>query len=368
MLAERPDKSGFDPSSVPGVVIDHSPADSGRYIGSPSIAVLPDGAYVASHDFFGPKANHKVSPSSRVFSSRYKGKTWQRIASIAPLFWGKLFVHRGALYLLGTRHEYGDMLIRRSEDGGRTWTEPDAPGSGLLREGPYHCAPCRALIHAGRLWRAFEYHEGGGWGNFGALVISAPVDADLLSAASWTFSRRLPKQPGFSWLEGNVLLDRDGEVVNILRVNGLGRGDEETAALVHVSEDGKALAFDPRKDFIAMPGGGVKFTIRYDGVTSRYWAIVNKQTAPKAARNNLVLTSSIDLRHWKVESPLLWHPDARKHAWQYVDWQFEDEGIIFVSRTAYDDGMGGAHTFHDANYLTFHGISCFRRPEPLTTD
>lgn len=40
--------------SVPGVIIDHSPASSGRYVGSPSLAVLPDGTYVASHDFFGP--------------------------------------------------------------------------------------------------------------------------------------------------------------------------------------------------------------------------------------------------------------------------------------------------------------------------
>ncbi len=38
---------------VPGVVIDHSPARTGQYIGSPSIAILPDGSYVASHDLFG---------------------------------------------------------------------------------------------------------------------------------------------------------------------------------------------------------------------------------------------------------------------------------------------------------------------------
>ena len=38
----------------PGVVIDYSPAKSRQYIGSPSLAVLPNGEYVASHDFFGP--------------------------------------------------------------------------------------------------------------------------------------------------------------------------------------------------------------------------------------------------------------------------------------------------------------------------
>ena len=113
-----------------------------------------------------------------------------------------------------------------------------------------------------------------------------------------------------------------------------------------------------------MPGGGVKFTIRYDKTTSRYWSIVSKQTNPEAYRNNLVLTSSADLRDWRVESPLLYHADGEKHAWQYIDWQFDGDDIIFVSRTAYDDGLGGASNAHDANYLTFHRIADFRKRLP----
>jgi hypothetical protein len=88
---------------------------------------------------------------------------------------------------------------------------------------------------------------------------------------------------------------------------------------------------------------------------------VNKQTSPVAYRNKLVLTSSTDLRNWRVESSLLQHADADRHAWQYVDWQFDGDDMIYVSRTAFDDGLGGAHTAHDANYLTFHRIVDFRR-------
>ena len=47
--------------SVPGVVIDYSPAETGKYIGSPSIAILPNGYYVASHDFFGPGTTFESS-------------------------------------------------------------------------------------------------------------------------------------------------------------------------------------------------------------------------------------------------------------------------------------------------------------------
>jgi len=44
-----------------------------------------------------------------------------------------------------------------------------------------------------------------------------------------------------------------------------------------------------------------------------------------------------------------------------VDWQFDGEGTIDASRTAFDDGQGGAHNNHDANFLTFHRCNNFRR-------
>ena len=79
-------------------------------------------------------------------------------------------------------------------------------------------------------------------------------------------------------------------------------------------------------------------------------------TEPAAYCNNLTLVSSSDLRNWKAYSPLLYHADTRKHAWQYVDWQFEGDDLVFASRAAFDDSLGGAHTAHDGNYLTFHRI------------
>src|SRR5262249_16985968 len=36
------------------------------------------------------------------------------------------------------------------------------------------------------------------------------------------------------------------------------------------------------------------------------------------------------------------------------------DDIIAACRTAYDDGKGGAHSAHDANYLTFHRFANFR--------
>ena len=149
------------PPDLSGVVVNHSPAESGRYIGSSSLALLPNGEYVASHDFFGPKANHTDHAATLIFVSRDNGQTWRR-------------------------------------------------------------------------------------------------------------------------------------------------------------------------------------------------------TKLTAYRNYLVLASTADLRNWRVEAPLLYHTDTQRHAWQYVDWQFEGDDIVFVSRTAFDDNLDGAQSAYDANYLTFHPIQDFR--------
>jgi hypothetical protein len=57
---------------------------------------------------------------------------------------------------------------------------------------------------------------------------------------------------------------------------------------------------------------------------------------------------------------LLHHPDPVKHAFQYPDWLIEGDDLVVLSRTAYDDRLGGAATAHDANYLTFHRFRDFR--------
>ena len=73
---------------------------------------------------------------------------------------------------------------------------------------------------------------------------------------------------------------------------------------------------------------------------------------------------SNDLREWSVTRKVLYHPQIDNHAFQYVDWQFDRDDLIVVSRTAHDDGLGGAHNQHDANFMTFHRIDQFRAPEP----
>ncbi len=349
-------------SGPPGVVIDQSDDPQRVYFGCPSIAVLPAGDYVATHSMFGPGT---TMDTTRVFRSSDRGATWKQLTEIKGQWWSTLLVHRGKLYIMGPNRRYGQVVIRRSDDGGRTWTNPKDNKSGLLiATAKHHSAPVPVVVYKGRIWRAMEdSHPGLSWPkDFRAFVMSAPEDADLLHAGSWTCSNRLAFDPAWleasrpGWLEGNIVIAPDGRLVDILRVND-DRGDR--AAIAEISNDGRTLSFDPETGFIDLPGGRTKFTIRSDPRTKRYWSLVNKQRDPPAERNRLVLVSSADLRQWRVERTVLEHSDRKHHAFQYVDWLLDGPDLIAVSRTAWD----GSHNFHDANYFTFHRVRDFRQPK-----
>ena len=354
----------------PGTVIAHSPAVTKRYLGSPALAILPDGTYVASHDDFGPGGVHDTT---WVYASHDKGRAWQSLAEVHGQYWSSLFAHRGALYLSGPSREYGLLAMRRSDDGGKTWSEPRDENSGLLRaEGKYHCAPVPVVAHDGRLWRACEDGMAPGqWPfHFRAFMMSAPEDADLLRRENWTFSNILARDPSWlggqfnGWLEGNAVVTPDGEIVNILRVDV--NSVPEKAALQKLSADGKTLSFDPQSGFIDFPGGCKKFTIRRDPQGDGYWSLSNaipprhRGPNPGSVRNTLALIHSSDLLKWEVRAVLLYHPDQRRHGFQYVDWLFEGEDIVAAIRVAFDDASGGAPNQHDSNFITFQRFAGFR--------
>jgi hypothetical protein len=209
------------------------------------------------------------------------------------------------------------------------------------------------------------------WGtNYRAGMLSVPVDADLLDAANWTCTNFLPSDRAWNggdmgaWLEGNAVVTPSGELVDVLRVQT--KSADEKAAIVRISQDGKTASFDPATGFIKFPGGAKKFTIRFDPKTKRYWSLASivldayRDREPGGVRNTLALTSSSDLLNWEVLCILLRHPDVAGHGFQYVDWLFDGEDIIAACRTAFDDGQGGAHNAHDANFLTFHRFAKFR--------
>lgn len=356
-------------------VVAYQPPATGWYIGSPSLAILPDGSYVASHDLFGKVSSKRTT---YIYRSGDRGATWAPASAVTNQTWSNLFVHRDALYIMGPEGERGRACIRRSSDGGRTWSQPTGPENGLLsREGGFHTAPVPVVSHNGRLWRAFEQRvrpeaAAEPWASwFAVTVMSAPEDADLLRAENWQFSTPLESRQGWleggfvGWLEGNMVVAPGNRLVDLLRVH-VKEGCPEVAALVDVQPDPLAATFNPT-NFVRFPGGAKKFTIRYDAPSGRYWTLANPALPPhtdvsaSAVRQTLALMSSEDLRAWTMHRILLHHPDRRDHGFQYVDFLIEGPDLVYVSRTAYDDGVFGANSFHDANFLTFHRVAGFRQ-------
>jgi len=363
------------------------------YLGSPSIVRLPNGDLLATHDYFGPgcPVNHEGEEHlTSVYRSCDDGRTWRSVTHIANAFWSSLFMLGGAVYLIGATQQYGSIVIRRSEDGGNTWTHPGDSRSGLLfRGGPrraapnYHCAPVPVLVSGGRIYRAFEDNTPLGWpAGFQACVISAEVGADLLDASNWRMSNKLGFDLGWlaerwdgyaegGWLEGNVVEDRDGQLWDVLRVNARTARESgwtlwNVAAMVRIGESGTRLSFDPSGGFIDLPGGHSKFTIRYDARSERYITLSNgvHDLDHPGLRSVLSMYASANLRNWSHCRTLLADDSgdppelaAQRTGFQYVDWQFDGEDILYLVRTAY----GGAHNYHDANRITFHRLADYRR-------
>lgn len=340
---------------------------SGQYLCSPSLVRHPDGFLLASMDVF---KGGEAQDLTLIFRSDDDGKTWKYISELFPCFWGKMFIHRGELYMLGCSTEYGDMLIGKSSDGGVTFGMPTVLLRGTYRSGGkgVHRNPENIVRYNGRLWNTLEW---GSWasGSHATMVASIDENEDLLDASKWHFSPPVPYDP--SWegcakgksagnIEGTLVVSPNGELLNVLRYQ-IGRC---------VPSYGLALIMKPNttdpdapEEFykvIEFPGNHAKFEIYRDEVSGKYVSIVCYLCEEhQSGRNWLALIYSDDLEHWKKALDIFdcRDSDENKIGFQYVDFFIEGEDILMLSRTAFN----GAANYHDANYSVFHRIAGFRR-------
>ena len=362
---------------APGVVVNYLHPDdltygsSGRSTCSPCLVRLPDGRLLASHDIYWARGGQDLT---KVFESRDEGRTWRFVSDLRPCFWTKLFVHGGALHAMGTSTEYGALLVYRSTDWGATWSPPiTLIEAGSRERGGTLRTPLPMIILRGRIWTSCDY---GSFtiGHHDSGVVSAPVGADLMDPRSWVVSRTLRYDPawpgavrggsGLGLLEGNLVVAPDGRLVDILRYEAIGAvPDYGKAVILDVSTEDPAAAPSFRK-VIDFHGSLSKFHVLHDPVSGRYWALVNRVTLPwRRQRNILTLVSSRDLESWRIESDVLnyedsaWPEAAEKVGFQYPDFIIDGEDLLALARTA----LNGAHSYHDANHITFHRIPAFRR-------
>ena len=116
----------------------------------------PDGYLLASMDIYAGRAPQNLT---LIFRSDDNGASWHYVSELMPCFWGKLFVHRGILYMLACSTEYGDLLIGRSEDGGKTFCTPAVllRGSCKSERAGVHKNPQNILLCKGRIYETLEW-------------------------------------------------------------------------------------------------------------------------------------------------------------------------------------------------------------------
>ncbi|MEL7171051.1 MAG: sialidase family protein, partial [Bacteroidota bacterium] len=303
------------------------PDSKRRYIGTPGIVALTFDVLVATHDLFGEDTQEN---ETHVYRSENSGVTWNHVASIVGQWWSTLFVHGGALYLIGVDRAYGNVVVRRSTDGGNTWA---SSSDGILPKGRYHSSATAVVEHAGYLWRAVELRPGEDKYDLESWLLVAPVGSDLLRPGSWEIAGTMAPPENVRWLEGNAVVTPASEVATMLRVRP-DQGREQAAVLC----DGDVQLVD-------LPGGAKKFTVRLDSVTGRYLALTNPSLPggypgePDLARirNRLWLYSSSDLTTWVAEGEVIGHENWRHIGFQYADWVRVGNQLAIVVRTAFRD-------------------------------
>ena len=340
---------------------------SGNYLCSPSLVRHPDGYLLASMDVFEGGAPQNLS---LIFRSDDDGETWHYVSELFPCFWGKMFIYEGELYMLSVSTEYGDLLIGKSSDGGKNFTEPVVLLRGLNgKKGSagVHKNPEPVVVYGGRIWNTLEW---GAWGSgyHAPMVMSAPIGSDLLNADNWLFSEPVKYDPNWNGVpkgesNGNIegtLVERDGKLYNIMRYS-MDKLERKYGLIISYrvnTEDPEApLEFDHCIEF---PGNNSKFMFKYDSVTDTYYSLVTRIYNGELirARNLLSLMKSKDCENWELvrDEIDMRDSDPGKIGFQYVDFEIEGDDIIYLCRTA----MNGAANYHDANYSTFHRIKNFR--------
>lgn len=362
------------PSDIKGTVVTYlHPEDkvyafSGSYLSSPSIVRCKNGDLLASTDIFGSFTPNNLT---LIYRSQDNGKTWQYSCELFPCFWGKLFEHRGDIYMFANSNEYGDLIIGRSRDNGHSFEQPVVlfRSSCSRKEGGLHKNVVPIVEHHGRLWTSIEYGTWEKGGKFHYMLLSCDADGDLCDPQSWCLTEPLVYDHNWQGaavgltrgaIEGNTVVSPDDRLLCMMRYE-IAKCEPAYGLVLMLEADSdkpeQAMKFD---SFVQFTGNKSKFIVSRDPVGGRYYAIANQIRSAECAnhRNLLSLYVSEDLYSWRVACDLIDYTDRdpRKVGAQYVDFIFDGDDILYLCR----EGYAGAHSFHDSNYLTCRRINHFR--------
>lgn len=317
-----------------------------------------------------------------------KGQTWKELARLPRLYSAVPWSHENVLYLFankgGLEFRNDDLLLLKSEDGGRTWSEPVT-----LFKGHFWNCDTGMVIRNNRLYWAVDDLRFG-INLRGPCVICGDLSKDPMTPSSWRLSNAIPfpgvpdmllhsrfRNLAHRYLEPNVI-----DVYGKLRVLATVKPQKQTttglAAVFDISDDEQGL----RLEFVQyhpMPGGQLKFCVIWDEVSKMFWATVNLPVDGQEAfdwwekgrdkknsrtlftgmggndRRFLMLLYGLDGLNW-FQAGCIARAGTIFQSFMYARPVIDGDDLAIISRTSIQ-----APDQHDADHATFHRVRNFRK-------
>lgn len=367
-------------------VVARSPTPRTQYLGSPSLLRTASGKVYLMHDQFS-------AATGRLYASDGEKGGYGIADFPSGMFWPTIWEHTdGNLYILHFAAEFGNIVLKKSTNGGLTWTSVTLSTSGgpvPAASGSYkwhRAGGLKPLYHDGYLFFGLENQPGAYFDGFLAHVLYAPEGADLMAPGNWKSAGPLARgttgglanrtqpsaaTPGF--LEGNICADDAGQLWYIARFSGSTTLNK--CLRIPLGWDGSTITMPAwSADFIVdCPVGTVKFEMVRHG--AYYYALGNTATTDLSATSQdqrvevaLYRTPGADLStfSWEMVDTVLTDADLAsgmsdadnvlRHGVQYPSFDIAPDGTV---RALYRVAVAGSDTFHNSNLI---GVGKFSLP------
>jgi len=376
-VTENPRNPNVTPLAQDYAVVGRTPDVRSHYIQDPGMTRLASGSlFVAT--CVRTRNRDKYKDFTYLSLGVDGGRNWESLGTI-PFWDATAIVHDGSLYLMGQYRQGTDWLIMRSQDEGRTWTDPVT-----LFQGQYWNCQTNMVRRNGQLYWAMSDMHSNGW--YAHVAVACDLERGLLDPAAWRMSNkveppfpdlcsRTPKvqnwkgnfRDGLVCLEPNVVQVGD-RLMALSRAVISGYATANMGVVFDIDDKDGQLRLDFAQ-FYPIPGGQCKFFILYDDVTGLFFMLANlvadSQDAfklrpasfnggPGNERRLLFLFYGRDALNWFPAGCVAKMPGMLQ-SFMYPSAAIDGDDIALISRTSKN-----GRNQHDADLCTFHRIRDFR--------
>jgi hypothetical protein len=368
-------------------IVFHNP-DRERYVEGPGLVRLDDGTLVAVVPVV-PRnewsAERRATQSrTHILRSGDGGRTWQQVSEL-PYYSAAPWLHAGTLYLFankgGTTVRNDDLLLLKSTDGGKSWSEPVT-----LFQGHFWNCHTGMVQRDNRLYWATDDLSLGS--KRGPRVIAGDLSGDPMNPAAWRLSAPVPfpgvpdalTNPRFAkitsqYLEPNVIEVR-GRLRVLMTVKPKRQSTPGLCAVLDFEDKGGPIDLKFTQ-FHPMPGGQLKFCVLWDEKSQMFWATANLVVDGQGAfdwwregekrgnfryadglggndRRFLMLLYGLDGLNW-FQAGCVAQAGKISQSFMYARPVIDGDDLAIIARSSIN-----APNQHDADYATFHRVNNFR--------